>query len=79
LSGLRVPSADVRGSAVGAVVGELSRTSIGVARLVGAAETSQEFGPGRTRVAEVVETELVDYAKAGLGAFGLGDCDGAVE
>jgi hypothetical protein len=31
------------------------------------------------QVAEVVETELVDDAQPGLGAFGLGDGDGAVE
>jgi hypothetical protein len=31
------------------------------------------------QVAEVVETEVVDDAQAGLGAFGLGDGDGAVE
>jgi hypothetical protein len=28
------------------------------------------------QVTEVVETELVDDAQAGLGAFGLGDGDG---
>jgi hypothetical protein len=31
------------------------------------------------QVAEVVETKSVDDAQAGLGAFGLGDGDGAVQ
>jgi hypothetical protein len=41
--------------------------SIGVTRLAGPPETSQEFGPGRVQVAEVVETELVDDAQADPG------------
>ena len=57
----------------GAVVGEVPGPSIGVPRLVGPPEPAQEFGPGRVQVAEVVETESVDDAQAGLGTVGLGD------
>jgi hypothetical protein len=52
---------------------------IGVTRLVGFPDASQELGPGRVQVAAVVETESVDDPQAGLCSYGLGDGDGAVE
>src|ERR671936_493283 len=55
----------------GAVLGQFPRTSIGVTRLIRPPEPSQQLSPGRVQVAEVVQTELIDDAQAGFGAFGL--------
>ena len=50
--------------------------SIGLARLIGRPESSQQLGPGGVQGAVVVEAEAVDYAQASLGSFGIGDGDG---
>jgi hypothetical protein len=66
-------------AAFGAVVCEFPGASIGVPRLIGAPEASQQFGAGRVQVAEVVQSESIDDTQPGLGAFGFGDGDGAVQ
>src|SRR6476469_7195235 len=66
-------------AAFGAVLGELSGAAVCVPRLVGPPKPSQELGPGRMQVAEVVQTKSVDDAQGRLGPFGLGDGDGTIQ
>src|SRR5205823_14592321 len=66
--GCEFPEPSFDEAPLGAVIGQVPRAPVGGTRLVGPPEASQEFGPGRVQVAEVVELEPVDDAQAGLGA-----------
>ena len=61
------------------IADQRQRPQIGVARLVGAAQTAQQLTLGRMQVVIVVELEAIDDLEAGLGAVLLGDGHGAAE